>query len=47
MGVVILTAEQLAYVFPVFFMLKKKYLPTTRRSQEVGVCLTRRLIPFP
>lgn len=38
-GVLILTAEQLAYIFPVFFMCKKRCIPNTRGSQEVRGCL--------
>ena len=37
MGVLILAAEQLAYVFPLFFMFKKRRFESTRRSQEVDI----------
>lgn len=48
MGVVILTAEQLAYVFPLFFMIKKRCSSNSRRAQEVCVCVVwRRQRPPP
>jgi hypothetical protein len=37
MGVLILAAEQLAYVFPLFFMFKKRRFESNRRSQEVDI----------
>lgn len=43
----ILTAEQLAYVFPLFFMFKKRCIPNTRGSQEVRDCLVSIYLSVP
>ena len=37
LAVFILTAEQMAYVFPLFFMYKKRRFDNSRRSQEVDI----------
>lgn len=37
LGVLILAAEQLAYVFPLFFMYKKRHYENSRRSQEIDI----------